>query len=324
MPANLPPQYVTAEKRLKSARDPEEKIAILEEMWALLPKHKGTDKIQADLKRRMSQVRKQVEEGKKGRKGFSISVVREGAGQIVIVGPPNSGKSSLVAALTGANLKIAPYPFTTLLPQPAMMPWLDVMVQIVDLPAIAPRHVEFWCLNIIRNADAALLVADASDGDCLDRLEEVLTELDGRQIHLGKRHGGAASKKTMLIATKMDLGQASDHLPLIKELYAERFDVIPFSCINAGDEERDALRKRTFDLLGVIRIYSKEPGGKPDLKQPFTVRAGSTILDFAAHVHKDFARGLKQARVWGSARFPGQAVGKDHKLKDGDIVELST
>ena len=165
MPANLPPQYITAEQKLKTARDPEEKIAIIEEMWALLPKHKGTDKIQADLKRRISQLKKQAEESKKGKKGFSISVVREGAGQIVVVGHPNSGKSSLVAALTGADIKIAPYPFTTLLPQPAMMPWLDVRVQLVDLPAIATRHIEFWCLNIIRNADAELVAADASDKD---------------------------------------------------------------------------------------------------------------------------------------------------------------
>jgi ribosome-interacting GTPase 1 len=322
LPANLPPQYVTAEQKLKSARDPEEKIAILEEMWSLLPKHKGTDKIQADLKRRISQLKKKVEEGKK-KKGFSIGVVREGAGQIVVVGPPNSGKSSLVAALTGANLKIAPYPFTTLLPQPAMMPWLDVRVQLVDLPAVAPRHVEFWCLNIIRNADAALLAADASDGDCLDRLEEALAELDGRQIHLGRREGGAAGKRTLLVATKMDIEPARDNFQIINELYAGRFDIAPFSCVTAGGEEREALRKRTFDLLDVIRIYSKEPGAKPDLKQPFTVRKGSTVLDFAAHVHKDFARGLKQARVWGSARFPGQAVGKEHPLQDGDVVELS-
>ncbi len=162
MPANLPPQYIAAEQKLKAARDPEEKIAILEEMWSLLPQHKGPDKIQADLKRRISKLKKEAEEGKKGRKGFSISVVREGAGQIVVVGPPNSGKSSLVAALTGANLKIAPYPFTTLVPCPVMMPWLDVQVQLVDLPAIAPGHVEFWCVNIIRNSDAALLVVDAS------------------------------------------------------------------------------------------------------------------------------------------------------------------
>jgi len=330
VPANLPPQYIAAEQKLKAARDPEEKIAILEEMWSLLPKHKGTDKIQADLKRRISKLKKEAEEGKKGRKGFSISVVREGAGQIVVVGPPNSGKSSLVAALTGENLKVAPYPFTTLLPCPAMMPWLDVQVQLVDLPAVAPGHVEFWCINIIRNSDAALLVVDASGEDCLDRVEEVLGELDQRQIHLGERQRsssdtarGGGGKRTILVANKMDLGRARENLPLVSELHADRFDVIPFSCVAAVRDTIEALRKSAFTLLDVIRIYPKEPGEKPDLKQPFTIKSGSTVLDFAAHVHKDFARNLKQARVWGSARFGGQAVSRDHLLRDGDIVELS-
>jgi hypothetical protein len=330
MPANLPPQYVAAEQKLKTARDPEEKVAILEEMWSLLPKHKGTDKIQADLKRRISKLKKEAEEDRKGRKGFSISVVREGAGQIVVVGPPNSGRSSLVAALTGANLKIAPYPFTTLVPCPAMMPWLDVQVQLVDLPAIAPGHLEFWCINIIRNADAALLVVDASGEDCLDLAEEVVGELDQRQIYLGKRQGPSsdaaredADKRTILVANKMDLEQARENLPLVSERYAVRFDIVPFSCVAASNEDREALRTSAFALLGVIRIYPKEPGRKPDLKQPFTVKSGSTVLDFAAHVHKDFARALKQARVWGSARFGGQAVSRDYVLRDGDVVELS-
>ncbi|MCX6339889.1 MAG: 50S ribosome-binding GTPase [Candidatus Aureabacteria bacterium] len=330
MPANLPPQYIAAEQKLKAARDPEEKIAILEEMWSLLPKHKGTDKIQADLKRRISKLKKEAEEGKKGRKGFSISVVREGAGQIVVVGPPNSGKSSLVAALTGANLKIAPYPFTTLVPCPVMMPWLDVQVQLVDLPAIAPGHVEFWCVNIIRNSDAALLVVDASGEECLDRAEEVMGELDQRQVYLGKRQGPSSDagqehpdKRTILVANKIDLGQAHENLSLVSKLYADRFDLVPFSCITGSSGDHETLRRRVFELLNVIRIYPKEPGAKPDIKQPFTVRSGSTVLDFAAHVHKDFARNLKQGRVWGSARFPGQAVGREHLLRDGDIVELS-
>jgi uncharacterized protein len=330
MPANLPPQYIAAEQKLKTARDPEEKIAILEEMWSLLPRHKGTDKIQADLKRRISKLKKEAEEGKKGRKGFSISVVREGAGQIVVVGPPNSGKSSLVAALTGANLKIAPYPFTTLIPCPVMMPWLDVQVQLVDLPAIAPGHLEFWCINIIRNSDAALLVVDASGEECLDRAEEVMGELAQRQICLGKRRGASSDAaredvgtRTMCVANKMDMGNSIEILSLIRERYTERFVIMPFSCTTYNPGDAEALRRSVFALLDVIRIYSKGPGAKADLKQPFTVRSGSTVLDFAAHVHKDFARNLKQARVWGSARFPGQAVGREHLLRDGDVVELS-
>jgi uncharacterized protein len=317
VPANLPPQYVSAEGRLKSAKDPGEKIAILEEMWALLPKHKGTDKIQADIKRRISRLRDEEEKTAARRKGFSVSVVREGAGQIVAAGPPNTGKSSLVSVLAHHGPKIAPYPFTTLMPFPAMMPHLDVKVQLVDLPPIAPGHLEFWMINMLRNADASLLVLDASDGACLDRAGEVIGELARRHLALGE------DTRTLIVANKMDLDGAAEGLELLRELWGLRGEVVPFSCLSPSPAEVDALRARAFGLLGVIRIYAKEPGRKPDMEQPFTVRDGSTVHDFAAHVHKDFASGLKQARVWGSARFPGQAVARDHPLRDGDVVELS-
>lgn len=329
MPANLPPQYVAAEQNLKKAKDPEEKVAILEEMWALLPKHKGTDKVQADIKRRLSRLKKEAEKRGRGKKGFSIKVEREGAGQLALIGPPNSGKSSIVSCLTNAEPKVAPYPFTTAMPYPAMMPYLDIQVQLVDLPPIAPGHLPFWVVNIVRNADAEVFVIDASAEDCLDRMEEVVSELDRRMIGLAKRAGpdevpaGYMDKKVLLVANRMDCDNAPANLDRISEFYAERFDVFPLSCAARDGQRMEELRKAIFDLLDVIRVYSKQPGSKPDMGSPFTVRAGSTILDFAAHVHKDFAKGLKQARVWGSARFDGQVVSRDHVLRDADIVELS-
>ncbi len=329
MPANLPPQYITAEKKLRKTKDPEEKIAILNEMWSLLPKHKGTDKIQADIKRRISKLKKEAEKAGKKSKGFSLKVVREGAGQVAVVGPPNSGKSSLVSILTSAEPKIAPYPFTTAMPLPAMMPYKDVQVQLVDLPPIATGHVEFWLVNIIRNADAALLTVDASDDNCLEGLEEVTSELDRRMNWLGKRPAspkkadGCLEKKTILVCNKMDLAGATDNLKVVTELYKNRFEITGFSCVEGNPDKLEEMRKRIFDLLGVIRVYSKEPGRKADLSQPFTIKQGATILEFASHVHKDFAVGLKQARVWGSARFDGQAVSKGYVLREGDIVELS-
>ena len=329
MPANLPPQYIAAEQNLKKTKDPGEKIAILEEMWSLLPKHKGTDKIQADIKRRLSRLKKEAEKRGRGKKGFSIKVEREGAGQVALIGPPNSGKSSIVSFLTNAEPKIAPYPFTTAMPYPAMMPYLDIQVQLVDLPPIAPGHLPFWVVNIVRNADAEVLVIDASAEDCLERMEEVVSELDRRMIGLAKRAGpdevpaGYMDKKVLLAANRMDCDNAPANLDIISEFYAERFDIFPLSCAARDGQKMEELRKAIFDLLGVIRVYSKQPGSKPDMGSPFTVRAGSTILDFAAHVHKDFAKELKQARVWGSARFDGQAVSRDHVLRDADIVELS-
>ena len=329
MPANLPPQYVAAEQNLKKAKGPEEKLAILEEMWSLLPKHKGTDKIQADIKRRISKLKKESEKKGKGKKGFSIRVERMGAGQVAVIGPPNSGKSSLVSLLTNAAPKVAPYPFTTALPDPAMMPYLDIQVQLVDLPPVAPGHVEFWTVNIIRNADAEVFVMDASGEDCLDRMDEVVSELDRRMIGLARGGGqrdapaGYLDKRVLLVANKMDSENAPANLEIIREFHSPAFDIFPFSCAARDEGEVEKLRRAIFDLLGVIRIYSKQPGKKPDMGSPFTIRGGSTLLDFASHVHKDFAKDLKQARVWGSARFAGQAVSRDHVLRDGDIVELN-
>lgn len=317
MPANLPPQYVSAEGRLKSAKDPGEKIAILEEMWALLPKHKGTDKIQADIKRRLSKLRDEEEKASAHRKGYSVSVVREGAGQIVAAGPPNSGKSSLVSVLAHQGPRIAPYPFATLVPYPAMMPYLDVKVQLVDLPPIAHGHLDFWLVNMVRNADACLFVFDASDDACLERAEETVGELAQRHLAPG------AELRALAVANKTDLERAPDRVGLLREFWGARGELVPFSCASPSPAEVDALRARVFSLLGVIRIYSKEPGKRADMSQPFTVRDGSTVHDFASHVHKDFAAGLRQARIWGSARFPGQAVARDHLLEDGDVVELS-
>ena len=329
MPANLPPQYVAAEKNLKKTKDPGEKIAILEEMWSLLPKHKGTDKIQADIKRRLSRLKKEAEKRGRGKKGFSIKVEREGAGQVALIGPPNSGKSSIVSSLTNAEPKIAPYPFTTAMPCPAMMPYLDIQVQLVDLPPIVPGHIPFWVVNIVRNADAEVLVIDASAEDCLERMGEVVSELDRRMIGIAKRAGpvdapaGYMDKGVLLVANKMDCDNAHANLDIISEFYADRFDIFPFSCAAGEGPRMEDLRKAIFDLLGVIRIYSKQPGKKADFNQPFSIKAGATIIEFAAHVHKDFAKDLKQARVWGSARFDGQAVSRDHVLRDADIVELS-
>lgn len=316
MPANLPPQYVSAEGRLRSAKDPGEKIAILEEMRALLPKHKGTDKIQADIKRRISRLREE-EKSVCRRKGFSVSVLREGAGQVAAAGPPNSGKSSLVSLLAHPGPRIAPYPFATLAPCPAMMPYLDVKVQLVDLPPTAPGHVEFWMVNMIRNADACLFVFDASDEACLERAGETIAELERRGLAPG------VDLRALAVANKADLDGAPARIGPLREFWAGRGGFVPFSCASSSQAEVDALRARIFSLLGVIRIYTKEPGKKPDTGRPFTIRDGSSVLDFAGRLHKDFAAGLKRARIWGSARFPGQAVARDYTLRDGDIVELS-
>src|SRR5215471_6465645 len=177
MPANLTPQYMEAEKRFKQAVSVEEKVAALEEMMATIPKHKGTEKLQADLKKKMSVLRKEAEDHKKGGKRESFVVEREGARQLALVGAPNSGKSQLLRALTHATPEVAEYPYTTRIPIPGMLLFENVRLQLIDLPPISPEYTESWVPQIIRNADAVLWVLDLSDDDVLDELDETLTLL---------------------------------------------------------------------------------------------------------------------------------------------------
>ena len=325
MPANLPPQYLEAEKCFREAKTKEEKLVALEEMYALLPKHKGTDKLKAGIKQRISKLRK-AEEKKATKTSDAFLIKREGAGQLAIIGPPSSGKSSLLAALTKAKPKIGPYPFTTSLPLPGIMDYEDVQIQLVDLPPISDVGIEGWHFNIIRNSDALLFVVDAEDADVLSETEAVIEQLKERRVELVSEEKktpapiGTVYKKTFLIANKMDSELALENLPVLEEFFGEKFRIIPISSFD--DEKLKKLKKDIFLILNIIRVYSKIPGKLPDLDSPFTLPTGSNVTDLAKAIHKDFSSGLEKVRLWGSARFDGQAVPYDYVLKDKDIVEL--
>ena len=120
MPANLPPDYKAAERRFREAKTTEDKIAALQEMMAIIPKHKGTDKLRADLRRRLSKLKaEQAQPSKKGRKGPSYHIPKEEAPQVALIGSPNTGKSAFVTATTNATPEVANYPFTTRVPLPS-------------------------------------------------------------------------------------------------------------------------------------------------------------------------------------------------------------
>lgn len=333
MPANLTPEYLEAEKRLKEARTPEERLLILEEMLSLIPKHKGTDRMQGELRRRISKTRTELEKkGPVGRKRISHHVEKEGAGQVALAGPPNSGKSSLIRALTTATPEVAPYEFTTRSPVPAMMEYEDVQVQLVDLPPVSDRYMEYWVPAIIRAADAVLLVAGLSDegGEPLSGTEETLEILERAKIRLvgdpaaveaeAEEVRGIAFKKTLLVCTMGECPEAADNLEILREFYGRRFPILPVSARSGQGLEE--LRQRVYGQLGKIRVYSKAPGKPSDMARPYIIKAGTTVVDFAAAVHKDFREGLKFARIWGSGRFEGQKVNRDFVLSDRDVVEL--
>ncbi len=327
MPANLPPPYKAAEQRFREAKTTEDKIAALQEMMAIIPKHKGTDKLRADLRRRLSKLRtEQQQPSRKGHKGPSYHIPKEDAPQIVLVGSPNVGKSSLVAATTNATPEVADYPFTTRLPLPAMMPYQDIYLELIDLPPLSPDHTETWLPEIIRNADAALLVVDLAADDCVDMFMFVRTTLASKGIRLSPVHDPKETelarnvKPTLIIANKLDEPSADENLEFLKEIVGGEFEILPVCAVmGKGIPE---MKKRLYEFLDVVRIYSKVPGRKVDEKKPFIVPRGSTVIDVARKIHREFGDHLKFARVWGSGKFDGQIVQRDHVVEDGDVLEI--
>jgi ribosome-interacting GTPase 1 len=324
MPANLTPEYLAAEKLFKSAKTTEEKIVALEEMQATIPRHKGTEKMQAELKRRLSKLRTEQARRPVSRAGVLHRVEKEGAGQVAMVGPPNSGKSLLVRRLTHAAPEVADYPFTTRVPLPGMMPFEDVQVQLVDLPPVHPEFHESWLYPIIREADRILLVVDLSDPDLLEDLEVALAQLAQAKLQLGPGElpeaPGWMAKKALLIGNKIDQSGALENLEIVKELYGSRFRILSVSAETG--QGFDELRRLVFDLLEIVRIYTKAPGKKLERTAPYVLKRGSRLIDLAAHVHHDFLSQLKYARVWGHGRFEGQMVTRDYVLEDKDVIEL--
>jgi uncharacterized protein len=322
MPANLTPQYLEAERRFRQATTPEEQLEALEAMMATIPKHKGTEHMRADIRRRMAKVRTEaVRSRKSAAKGPTWHhVPREGAGQVMLVGAPNAGKSRLLAALTNANPVVAPYPFSTRAPLPGMVPFEDIKIQLVDLPPIAPETAEPWLFALIRQADGALLVADLNDDDVLDAMDRVMELTTQSRVEFARGRGQPGAVPTVLVAAKSDAPDAAVRLELLREAYAARFEILPVSAETG--EGLELLRQELFRLLGVIRVYTKAPGRRADKSVPFVFRRGITVEEAAAVVHKDFAERLKYARVWGSRTFEGQMVQREHVLEDGDVLEL--
>jgi ribosome-interacting GTPase 1 len=313
VPANLTPDYLAAEQIYKRAETSQERIAALERMLAAVPKHKGTEKMQADIKRRLSEARR---ESQRMRSAGAHSappylVKREGAGQIALLGPPNSGKSQLVRAMTHAHPQVADYPFSTRMPVAGMMPFEDVQIQLVDLPPISAEFMEPWLPQVVRSADLSSLVVDPNDPDVLGEIDFILMTLDEWRI----------VPPRLLVANKLDLPYATENFRAVEELYGERFRCVGASAVTGiglGDFAR-----ASFALLNLVRFYSKPPGKKPDLEVPYLLRRGSTVEDAAAHVHRDFADHFRYARLYRrSHEHDGLMVERAHVVEDGDILEF--
>jgi len=311
MPANLPPQYFEAEKTYRLAKTPAEKIVALEEMLAIMPKHKGTDHLRAELRGRIAKLN-QLLEKKSATQRASMLIDKEGAAQIAVIGLPNAGKSQIVSSITNASPTVAEYPFTTRSATPGMMEFENIQIQLIDTPPLVAQSIEWWLPPMLRRADALLIVVDLSDAP-LAQVEAIITQLENMRVQLKER-------KTLIIGNKIDLQNTSDNYIALKDKYKEQLPVVAVSA-----KERiglDELKHKVYQMLDIIRVYTKAPGQKPDFSDPIILKKGSRLEDAAASVHKDFRAKLKYARLWGSGKHDGIMARRDHILQDGDVIEL--
>lgn len=326
MATNLPPEYFEADKRYRAAKTPGEKISCIDELLRIVPKHKGTDKLRAGLRKRLSKL-KTTAQAKKGtgKRESAFRIEKEGAGQVVLVGPANVGKSALVSALTNATPAIADFPYTTWKPTPGMMPMENIQIQLVDTPPLNRDFMEPELLDLIRRSDYILLVVDLQT-DPVHQLEDSVAILQEHRImpdHLKELYSeqrGLIFIPFLVLTNKFDDDNFDENFEIFCELLENDWPSIPVSATTGRNLEQ--FKRMLFERLEIIRVYSKAPGKEPDFKEPFILKKGDTVEDFAGKVHQDFARKLKTARLWGTAVYDGQLVQRDHVLSDSDIVEL--
>jgi ribosome-interacting GTPase 1 len=324
MPANLTPDYFKAEQWYRSAGTNEEKILAVEQMLRVMPKHKGTDHLKADLRRKLSKLKETATQKKHGSQADVFHVPRGGSGQIVLIGTPNSGKSSIVAALTNAKVNVADFPFATGVPVPGMMKYQDVAIQLVDTPPITADYSAPGQVGTYRNCDLIGIVIDLS-GDVVEQMGICLDFLEARSLLLDSEtpaydgQGNALGKKAFCICTKSDIAKAGA-IERLKKSFRRPLEYIEVSIKTGAGVEQ--FGRKIFDLLGIIRIYAKPPGKPADMTDPFTLPTGSTVMDLARAIHRQLAENLKSARIWGTGVYDGQNVQRTHVLNDKDIVEL--
>jgi hypothetical protein len=326
MPTNLPPDYYRVEEQYRNAGSIAEKISCLEELMRIVPKHKGTDKLRGDLRRRLSRLR-ETSARKKGasRQVSPFQIPAEGAGQVAVIGPANVGKSSLVQAMTKARPEVADFPFTTTMPTPGMMRFENIQIQLVDTPPLSEHYVDPEMMNLIRRADAALILVDIQS-TTMDQLESARAVLEKHRIiprqllEESMDLQRVSPISVLVVVNKVDDQEQDEDFQVLEELIGHEWTLVPLSL--ARKRSFEGFRQAAFQSLDVIRVFSKAPGKKAELDAPFVLPRGSRIQDFGAKLHKDFQSRLKSARIWGQGLYDGQMVGRDHELKDGDIVEL--
>ena len=331
MPANLPPEYYKLKHQLEAAKTDDERLSLLEEMLRITPKHKGSEKVISDLRRRIAKLRNAPDK-KGGTKRHSHLIPKQGAGQIILLGAPNVGKSRFLASCTNAKPDISRTPFTTREPAVGMLNYENIQFQIIDTPPVTADFVQPEILDLARNSDILLIIVNLGGDDVLDEVGVVTSKLKAAKIVIAREvHDdgvdensssteSSSSKPALIVANQIDVPNASDRLEILSEFYGETFEIYPLSA--ATGEGRDHLEKAIYDKLEILRVYTKTPGKRVDRDDPLVLPMGSTVIDAAMRLHRDFAANLKFARVWGVNWHDGQSVSRDDHVHDGDILEF--
>ena len=325
MPANLTPQYHSAEKRYREAKEVDEKIAALQEMMAVMPRHKGTDHLYAGLRGKIAKLGQESDRKLATARRAGFYIRSEGAGQVVLVGPANVGKSQVLAMLTSASPQVAMYPYTTRTLLPGMMLFENIQIQLVDTPPLGHRDVRILISSVLHAADVIAIVIDlglepiAQFDWTLTQLEECRVIPEGQQSQ-NQSETVVYPKKMLIIGNKLDLPGAHERLRLLERQYGAQMHIAKVSATE--EDELEWLPSRIYEAMDIIRVHTKAPGQKPDRSDPVILPKGSNVGEAATAIHKDIRKGLRYAVVWGSGKFEAQTVSKEHILQDGDIVEF--
>jgi small GTP-binding protein len=304
MPANLPPQFFELQKKLNRTKEVQEKIEILQEMLAICPKHKGTERVQEEIKKKIAKLKKT--QPKKLKREEIYFVKKEGAGQILVLGFPNSGKTSLINLLCNTNFKVADYPFTTQLPTPGMLKYENVLIQIVDTPPITKDFKPGWLKNLARQADSILVLINL-ESDPENQLKEIEEILNEWKIE---------KEKIFFVGNKIDLEKGKENFEKIKNSF-EIFGISAKEKI--GIEE---LKKKIFESLKIIRVYSKEPKKEVDFENPFILKKGTKLIDLVKEINEEWVGKFKGAKLYEKDLKNFKIVGRERILEDGDVVEI--
>lgn len=347
MPINAGPEYGAAERKYNEAKTIPEKIKALEGMLRVAPSHKGAEVLRAGIKSKISKLKHQLEKERTSKKsGHQYMIKRDGAAQVVICGLTNSGKSYLLSKLTNAKPAIASYEFTTKMPEVGVLDYYGVKIQVIEIPAITENFIDkengAMFFSIIRNADLVVFVVRRDrDSDFLK------SEFEKANIRLGKKKPNVVVKKqasgginvvgnikipySVIVEKCMNYSIYNAIIEFYDDVSLEDFvNVLSPATVfmphivvgnNLSEFDLDNIKGMIWKKLGLIRVYTKMPGKERDYP-PVAMRIGSTIKDLAMFIHKDFLKNFRFARVWGSSKFPGQALGLDYMLKDNDVVEL--